>query len=62
MAKQRIDLPLLLPDLPDVRDACVARLQALLTPRRGVLRTHVRGRDGRPELCVHYDPALISGE
>ena len=62
MPKLRIDLPLLLPDVPDVRDACVARLQALLTPRRGVLRTHVRGREGRPELCVHYDPALITGE
>ena len=62
MQKLRIDLPLLLPDVPDLRDACVARLQALLTPRRGVLRTHVRGGDRRPELCVHYDPALISGE
>jgi Cd2+/Zn2+-exporting ATPase len=62
MAKLRIDLPLLLPDLPDLRDACVARLQALLSPRRGVLRTHVRSGTSRPELCVHYDPAVISGE
>ena len=62
MKKLRIDLPLLLPDVPDLRDACVARLQSLLTPRRGVLRTHVRGGGNRPELCVHYDPALITGE
>lgn len=58
----RIDLPLLLPELPDARDACVARLQALLSPRRGILQTHVREVDGKPELCLHYDPALISGE
>jgi len=58
----RIDLPLLLPEVPDARDACVARLQALLSPRRGILRTHVREVDGKPELCLHYDPALISGE
>ncbi len=58
----RIDLPLLLPELPDARDVCVARLQALLSPRRGILQTHVREVDGKPELCLHYDPALISGE
>jgi Cd2+/Zn2+-exporting ATPase len=62
MQKLRLDLPLLLPELPDLRDACVARLQALLSPRRGVLRTHVRQVDGRSELCVHYDAALITGE
>lgn len=61
MQKLRIDLPRLLPDVPDLRDACVARLERLLSPRRGVLRTHTREEDGRPELCVHFDPELISG-
>ena len=58
----RIDPPLLLPEVPDERGACVARLQALLSLRRGILQTHVRDVDGKPELCLHYDPALISGE
>jgi Zn2+/Cd2+-exporting ATPase len=61
MQKLRIDLPLLLPDVPAVRDACVARLERLLTPRRGVLRTHARDDARGPELCVHFDPNLISG-
>jgi Cd2+/Zn2+-exporting ATPase len=37
----RLDLPLLLPDVPDARDACVARLVRLLERRPGVVRVHV---------------------
>ncbi len=62
MDRLRIDLPLLLPDVPDARDACVARLQALLAPRKGIVQTHIREHDGTSEFCLHYDPALISGE
>lgn len=62
MKTLRISLPLLLPDLPDARDACVARLQALLSPRRGILATHIPNSSSTPELCVHYDPALISAD
>ena len=56
----RLDLPLLLPDVPDARDACVSRLQALLSPRRGIRQAHVRESGGKAELCLHYDPSLIS--
>lgn len=62
MSTLRIDLPLLLPDLPDARDACVSRLQAQLTPHKGIVKTHVRTHDSGPEFCLHYDPSLISGE
>jgi len=58
----RIELPLILPDLPDARDECIARLQALLAPHKGIGRTHVRRAGGVPEFCLHYDPSLISGE
>lgn len=37
----RIDIPLLLPDVPDARDRCVARLTQLLGQRDGVVRVHV---------------------
>ena len=40
-ATTRLDLPLLLPDLPDERDACVARLISLLEARPDVTRVHV---------------------
>ena len=37
----RLDLPLLLPEVQDARDACVARLVRLLERRPGVARVHV---------------------
>ncbi len=57
----RLDLPLLLPDVPDARDACVARLETILEGTQGIVRTHVLNPED-PEgavLCLHYDPALI---
>ncbi len=57
----RLDLPLLLPDVPDARDACVRRLTESLESRDGVERVHVREEeDGAgAELCIHYDPAVL---
>lgn len=53
----RLDLPLLLPDVSDERDACVERLQELLEGRDGVTRVHVlvpgspeRETDGVPNV------------
>lgn len=60
VTRVRLDLPLLLPEIPDARDACVQRLQSLLTQRRGIEGTHVVEQDGRPVLCLHYDPDTIS--
>lgn len=60
----RLDLPLLLPDVPDARDACVSRLEATLAGTPGVVRTHVVNPDD-PEtaaLCLHYDPGLLTLE
>jgi Cd2+/Zn2+-exporting ATPase len=37
----RLDLPILLPDVQDLRDRCVARLVSLLERRDGVERVHV---------------------
>lgn len=56
----RLDLPLLLPDVQDTQDACVNRLQQLLTGKRGLDEVHVVTEAGHaPALCLHYDPALI---
>ena len=48
---------MLLPDLPDERDACVSRLEATLGEKQGIVQTHVlHGKvDGRAVLCLHYD-------
>jgi len=59
-----IDLETLLPDLPDAKDACVARLQELLGDGGGVGRTHLvytGGEGGKsPALCLHYDPEVVT--
>ena len=60
MKSVRIDLPVLLPEVPDARDACVGRLQALLSPARGVKDSHIVEEAGRPVLCVHYDADTIT--
>ncbi|HQX24980.1 MAG TPA: heavy metal translocating P-type ATPase [Pseudomonadota bacterium] len=60
-AKLRLDLPLVLPGIDDARDRCVARLIALLAGRQGIAEAHIVGPDGStPELCIHYDPAIVS--
>jgi Cd2+/Zn2+-exporting ATPase len=61
MRTTEIDLPLLLPDVPDQHDACVGRLESLLADRQGISRAHVKQDGGAtPTLCVHYDPGVIS--
>ena len=58
----RLDLPVLLPDVPDARDACVARLTDDLSATEGVDRAHVvPGHDGEPDqVCIHYDPDQLA--
>lgn len=58
--RTRIDLPLLLPEVPDERDECVARLQAILQSEPGILHTHVVSEGNSPKLCLHYDPSVVS--
>ncbi len=59
--KLRLDIPILLPDVTDAADACVARLTAELQGREGVESVHVRAaRDGAAaQLCIHYDASIL---
>jgi Cd2+/Zn2+-exporting ATPase len=58
--KLRLDLPLILPDVKEASDACVARLIAALSGRAGISEVHVVD-DGpaMATLCLHYDPATL---
>ncbi len=57
----RIELRLLLPEVEDERDACVARLTDRLGQEPGLMRGHVVSRKGEPAyLCLHYDPNVIT--
>ncbi|CAM5352384.1 heavy metal translocating P-type ATPase [Eoetvoesiella caeni] len=60
MARLRLDLPLLLPDVESADDHCVDRLIAALSGRPGIAEAHVARDGGAPQLCIHYDPAQIS--
>jgi len=57
MAKARWPLRLILPDLPDARDACVARLERLVREHAGISLTHL-ANDSKT-LCVHFDAPRI---
>lgn len=60
--KSRIEIGLLLPSVPDARDACVERLANLLKSKEGIETAHVKsGSDeSSGQLCIHYDPLQLS--
>lgn len=62
VSKLKLELPLVLPDLPDARDLCVRTLVRMLRRREGVLDAHVDPAEtGRPaQLCLHYNSQLVS--
>lgn len=62
MDKTKIELALVLPGVPDVRDQCVQRLTEKLKAKFGIGDAHVAETDAsRPDcFCIHFDPAAIS--
>ncbi|TCJ12095.1 heavy metal translocating P-type ATPase [Flaviaesturariibacter flavus] len=62
MEKIRINLDILLPEVPHERDECVARIIRQLQFRRGIDRIHVvtHGDGQKAQLCFHYDPSVTS--
>ena len=61
MPELQLDLPILLPHVPDARDTCVRRLTASLEAQDGVKRAHVLdATNGKPaQICIHYDPDVL---
>lgn len=59
--KLRLDIPVLLPEVSDASDACVARLTTEIGAR-GVEKVHVvpASDSGAAQLCVHFDPDALS--
>ncbi len=55
-----IDIPLLLPGVENEKDECLMRLEAAFQGKKGIIRAHVE-RDKSPiDLCLHYDPNLLT--
>jgi Cd2+/Zn2+-exporting ATPase len=57
--KLQLEIPLLLPEIPDEQDGCVVRLQENLLSRRGVSHAHVIRENEVAYLCLHYDPGMV---
>jgi len=57
-----LEIELLLPEVKDAADTCVDRLQRQLEGIRGISQAHVSKRDGLANLCLHYEPGLVSLE
>ena len=62
MKKLKLEIPLILPEVPDEKDKCVQELISLLREQKGLEKVHVSAaaENGVPQLCFHYDPELIS--
>ncbi len=57
----QLDIPVVLPEVPDASDACVGRLLADLKGRDGIEKAHIVTADeeAQTKLCVHYDPDVL---
>src|SRR5215213_6739259 len=62
MEKTRINLDILLPEVPNERDECVRRIIKALAYRRGIDKVHIVPEEENKKalLCFHYDPSVIS--
>lgn len=62
MEKTRINLDIILPEIPNERDECVNRIIESLECNRGIEKVHVIPENGnnKAQLCFHYDSEAIS--
>jgi len=58
----QLDIPIVLPGVSDSSDACVQRLISDLQGRDGLTKVHIKpaAGDATAQLCVHYDPDILS--
>lgn len=55
----QLNLSLLVPSM-DADDSCVNRLTTILEQQKGIEQAHIVRDNGHAELCLHYDPNLVS--
>ncbi len=62
MEKTRINLDILLPEVPDERDECVDRIINALQYKRGIDEVHIvpEKDNAKCQLSFHYNPEIIS--
>ncbi len=57
--KVKLELNLVLPQI-DAADDCASHLTQHLSAQRGISQAHITQEHGSAQLCLHYDPNLIS--
>jgi Cd2+/Zn2+-exporting ATPase len=62
MTEKTVELAIqvLTPEIENGHDGCLDRLEMALQHHKGILRAHVEGEKAPAQLCIHYDPNLIS--
>ncbi|HYM93503.1 MAG TPA: heavy metal translocating P-type ATPase, partial [Chitinophagaceae bacterium] len=64
MEKIKIDLDIVLPDIPDEKDSCVQRIISSMENHKGIDKVHIvpETETTKAKLCLHYNPDEISIE
>ena len=64
MEKLKINLAVLLPEIPSERDQCVSRIIHKAEQQKGIDKVHLipGSENSKAQLCFHYRPDLISLE
>jgi Zn2+/Cd2+-exporting ATPase len=55
-----LEIPLLLPGVEDEQDKCLSRLETSLRDQKGIQRSHLEREKSPVDLCLHYDPNILS--
>lgn len=55
-----LQIPVLLPGVKDEKDECLTRLEESLQNHKGILKAHLKREKTPMDLCLHYDPNLLS--
>jgi len=58
----RLDFSEVLPGVDSERDGCIERLCERLRAQNGIAQVHVDSESGKPQLCLHYSPNLVTLE
>ncbi|NIM95102.1 MAG: cadmium-translocating P-type ATPase [Anaerolineales bacterium] len=58
--KIELDITTLLPGIYSDQDDCIQRLKVQLGDHEGIQHAHLNRKDSSSELCLHYDPSILS--
>lgn len=60
MEKFSLNLDVLIPNLSGDEDGCIQRIKTRLEEITGIYEVHAKTQDENVQLCLHYDPTLVT--